>query len=347
MKGTGNLITVDDKTIVNSMEKVFKEELEDMEKDLEFLYKKYDVPNSRLLADKVSAGIYMGEEILRDLEDMEYFEENIEKLRAYLRDLNMKKIWWNGDPMKVVITRPAEKGKDFSKLLEKNGFETIILPTLELVFKKAQINLEKYSWIVFTSPRGVEGFFRNLDLEDAKKVLTKKIGAIGTETAKEFERTFGKSVDVIPKQYTAENLLEALQKQIQNGEKVLVPTTPSTRDVLKEGLNADLIFVYSSEKPANIPEKLTELEKLVISENSQDRKVILTFTSGLTAKNFFKHCNPEFLEILKEQYIVSIGPITKKNVDSFGFDSLMPEKNYTVEAMVPVIKDLNIWFSIL
>jgi hypothetical protein len=26
---------------------------------------------------------------------------------------------------------------------------------------------------------------------------------------------------------------------------------------------------------------------------------------------------------------------------------LMPEKNYTVEAMVPVIKALNIWFSIL
>lgn len=63
---------------------------------------------------------------------------------------------------------------------------------------------------------------------------------------------------------------------------------------------------------------------------------------ALLQKNFFKHCSPEFLEILKKQYIVSIGPITKKNVDSFGFDSLMPEKNYTVEAMVPVIKALNI-----
>ena len=62
MKGTGNLITVDDKTIVNSMERVFKEELEDMERDLKLLYEKYDVNHSRLLADKVSSGIYMGEE---------------------------------------------------------------------------------------------------------------------------------------------------------------------------------------------------------------------------------------------------------------------------------------------
>jgi len=85
----------------------------------------------------------------------------------------------------------------------------------------------------------------------------------------------------------------------------------------------------------------------IVYENKNNKKVILTFTSGLTAKNFFKHCRPEFLELLKEQHVVSIGPITKKNVDSFGFDSLMPEKNYTVEGMLPVIKALNIWFSIL
>ncbi|WP_459201944.1 uroporphyrinogen-III synthase [Methanococcus sp. CF] len=244
--------------------------------------------------------------------------------------------------MKVVITRPVEKGMDFSEMLEKTGFETIIFPTLELVFKKAQINLEKYSWIVFTSPRGIEGFFKNLTLEDIKKVSTKKIGAIGIETAKEFEKIFEKTVDVIPELYTAEHLLEALQREVKPDERVLVPTTPSTRDVLKKGLNADLIFVYSSEEPENIPEKLEELEKQVISENKNKRKVILTFTSGLTAKNFFKHCRPEFLELLKEQYVVSIGPITKKNVDSFGFDSLMPKKNYTVEGMLSVIKALNI-----
>ncbi|MBA2862272.1 uroporphyrinogen-III synthase [Methanococcus maripaludis] len=244
--------------------------------------------------------------------------------------------------MKVVITRPLEKGKDFSRMLEDAGFETVVIPTLELVFKKAEINLEKYSWIVFTSPRGIEGFFKNLISKDIEKVLTKKIGAIGIETAKEFEKIFEKPVDVIPELYTAEHLLEALKKEVKTGEKVLVPTTPSTRDVLKEGLNADLIFVYSSEEPENISEKLEELEKQVVSENKNNKKVILTFTSGLTAKNFFKHCTPEFLEVLKEQYIISIGPITKKNVDSFGFDSLMPEKNYTVEGMLSIIKALNI-----
>lgn len=71
--------------------------------------------------------------------------------------------------MKVVITRPLEKGKDFSRMLEDAGFETVVIPTLELVFKKAEINLEKYSWIVFTSPRGIEGFFKNLISKDIEK----------------------------------------------------------------------------------------------------------------------------------------------------------------------------------
>ncbi|ABR55279.1 conserved hypothetical protein [Methanococcus vannielii SB] len=92
MKDINNIIAVDDKTIINSMERVFKEELTEMEEELKILYAKYDVNNSKLVLDKVSAGIYIGEEILKDLEDMEYFEENIEKLRAYLRDLAMKKI---------------------------------------------------------------------------------------------------------------------------------------------------------------------------------------------------------------------------------------------------------------
>ena len=46
MKGIENIITVDDKTIVNSMEKVFKEELVEMEEELNALYVKYSVKNT-------------------------------------------------------------------------------------------------------------------------------------------------------------------------------------------------------------------------------------------------------------------------------------------------------------
>jgi len=246
--------------------------------------------------------------------------------------------------MKVVITRPAEKGSDFGELLKKEGFEHILIPTLDLVFKTVKIDLDKYSWIVFTSPRGIEGLLKNINTEDFEKVVSKKIGVIGIETAKEFKNIFGRDVDVVPELYTAEHLLESLKLEVEMDEKVLIPTTPSTRDVLKNGLNADLVFVYSSEEPVDISKKLENLKKIIAEENKSNKKIVLTFTSSLTAKNFFKSVDKEFLDVLKEQFVVSIGPITKKTVDSFGFNSKMPETNYTTEGMLEIIKGLNIWF---
>ncbi|ABR55278.1 Uroporphyrinogen III synthase HEM4 [Methanococcus vannielii SB] len=244
--------------------------------------------------------------------------------------------------MKVVITRPIEKGSNFGEILKKEGFEPILIPTLDLVFKNINLKIDDYSWIVFTSPRGVEGLLKNLSLEDVKKVTSKKIGVIGIETAKEFKNIFGKDADIIPNLYTAENLLLALKKEVKSHEKVLIPTTPSTRDVLKEGLNAELVFVYSSEEPNDIDKKIDDLKKITANENKSGRKIVLTFTSSLTARNFFKHVDLSFLEVLKKQEVVSIGPITKKTVDSFGFDSKMHPENYTTKGMVFVIKGLSL-----
>lgn len=244
--------------------------------------------------------------------------------------------------MKVVVTRPEEKGTYFAKLLDKEGFEPILIPTLDLVFKDVEVDLDKYDWIVFTSPRGAEGLFRILKEDDLKKIMDKKIGAIGVETAKEFKKIFNKDVDVVPEKYTAENLLEALQKVVKEDEKILIPTTPSTRDVLKKNLpNVDLVFVYSSEEPKDIKEKLEKLKEIVREEKENGKKIVLTFTSGLTAKNFFKNSDEELLNLLKDQYVVSIGPITKKNVDKYGFDSLIPSDEYTINGMLNVIKKLS------
>ena len=246
--------------------------------------------------------------------------------------------------MKVIITRPKENGIHFAELLKKEDdtYEPILIPTLELRFKDVDVDLDKYQWIVFTSPRGVLGFFRNLDEKDIEKVKNKKIGTIGIETAKEFKKIFKKDVDVIPDKYTADYLLEALKKHVKEDEKILIPTTPSSRDVLHKNLNADLIFVYSSEEPDDIKSKLMDLKNIILEEELNNKKIILTFTSGLTAKNFFKNADTELMEMLKNHYIVSIGPITKKTVDSYGYsaNSIIPDK-YTVKGMIEIIKKLK------
>ncbi|MBP2172931.1 uroporphyrinogen-III synthase [Methanococcus voltae] len=241
--------------------------------------------------------------------------------------------------MKVLITRPKQKAKYFSDLLEKNGFEPLILPTLELSFKNVEVSLDGYDWIVFTSPRGIEGLFRNLTDSQKMQIKDKKIGVIGTETAKEFKKIFNFEPDLVPNSYTAENLLEALKKVVKPDEKILIPTTPATRDVLVKNLNADLLFVYTSGEPEDIAEKLNGLKELLKDTGSEN--LMLTFTSGLTAKNFFKHADDELMDLFKKCTIVSIGPITKENVDKFGFDSIMPEKTYTIDGMMDLILNLK------
>ena len=65
--------------------------------------------------------------------------------------------------MKVVLTRPKERASYFAKLLEDNGFEPILIPTLELIYKTdVKIDVDKYDWILFTSPSGVRGLYITL-----------------------------------------------------------------------------------------------------------------------------------------------------------------------------------------
>ncbi|CAB3288061.1 Putative uroporphyrinogen-III synthase [Methanocaldococcus lauensis] len=238
--------------------------------------------------------------------------------------------------MKVVITRPKERSEVFAKLLKKEGFEPILFPTLEIVYNKdVNVDLNKYDWIIFTSPSGVIGLYNILDDRKKDRVKDKKIAVIGEKTAKTFKKYFGKSPDIIPKEYTAEKLLEELKKVINGNERFLIPTTPSTRDILKNNLNADLLFVYNSVEPKNLKEKIEKLKKEL-----KDEKFILTFTSGLTAKNFFKYVNNEFSKIIEKNYIVAIGPITGKVIEEFGFKPLLP-KIYTIEGIMEVIKNIK------
>ncbi len=262
--------------------------------------------------------------------------------------------------MKIVITRPSELSHKFIDLLIGDNrvdnfncdchFEPLLIPTLEINFKKINIDLNKYNWIIFTSPRGVMGLYKNKNNIKNFDLSNKKIGVIGEETNKELYKLFNRYADVIPEKYVGEGFLNELKKHITENDKILLPTTPASRDVLYKNLNCDVVHVYSSEKPEDIKLKIGNLKEITKYENLQNKKIIITFTSGLTAKNFFDNCDNEIMKLLNGHYFVSIGPITKKVVDEYldkyknkyniNYSSLMPEK-YTIEEMAKLIKNIK------
>ncbi len=98
-----NLINVDDGTIADSMKKVFEEELKDINKELNEIYKELKVKNIKELQTIISIeNNKKDKEEKIDLEKLELLENkyNIakeleqqkEKVQSYLRELNLRTI---------------------------------------------------------------------------------------------------------------------------------------------------------------------------------------------------------------------------------------------------------------
>ena len=84
------IVDVDDKVIVKSMKKVFMEEIDEIEEELKALYAKYNINHSGELELRFKDDI--DDNTKADLEKIKEFEEELEKLNSYLREVNLKTI---------------------------------------------------------------------------------------------------------------------------------------------------------------------------------------------------------------------------------------------------------------
>ncbi len=133
--------------------------------------------------------------------------------------VNLKKelSWYDRKPMfghRILVTREHSGGFE---TFEELGAEIIQFPTVRIVppetwdeLDSAIDNIDSYDWLIFTSSNGVKYFFnrileRDIDIRELKGV---KICAIGQKTAGEV-RKHGLRVDLVPKKFRAEGLIEA------------------------------------------------------------------------------------------------------------------------------------------
>lgn len=242
---------------------------------------------------------------------------------------------------RIVITRPAERARDSVEMVKSYGAIPIVTPTIELKDSKPEEMIKlcdminELDWLVFTSPRAIKSFFRYCSLEDAKNL---KIASIGPKTGEVLDE-YGVKIDLMPDNYTAEGLLEAFEGIEVKGKKIGLPRTMVARYTLPHGLQrrgAEVILAdaYKSE----MPEDKSRIYEL-IDDISKKKIDIIMFTSPLTVKNLLKIAmdqnGDEILDILqkKEVLVAAIGPITKKVLDAYEIDPIMPEV-YTFKDML-------------
>ena len=170
---------------------------------------------------------------------------------------------------RIAITRPKERSKAAKEFIENYGGEALIVPTLELKLentdslKELMSRFGELDWLIFTSVSSIDSIFKFYP--DFTKSLNPdcKIATIGTKTA-EVAMNKGLHIDIIPKDYTAEGLIEEFERIDLNNKIVGVPRTFSARTILPEELKkmgAEVILAESYKSV--IPEDKEEIENLI------------------------------------------------------------------------------------
>ncbi len=245
---------------------------------------------------------------------------------------------------RIAVTRTREQAGVLRDQLTALGAEVIEIATIEIrdpaswePLDSAIRRLEDFNYILLTSVNGVRSFFRRLkacgrDVDDLKGLI---IGAIGPTTAAELLRS-GAKAEVVPQEYTAEGLLEALRDRDLHGKAFLIPRAKVARDVLprvltEKGARVEVVEAYETIVPRFAP---GELQRLLSPAPD-----VITFTSSSTASNFGRLAGElNVPEMLRGVAIASIGPITSKTVTTLGLAVTIEAKESTIPALVRAIE---------
>lgn len=252
---------------------------------------------------------------------------------------------------RIAVTRPEERSKAAKEFIENYGAEAIIVPTLELrlentdSLKELMNRFNELDWLIFTSVSSIDSIFKFYPDFIERLNPDCKIATIGTKTA-EVAMNKGLHIDIIPKDYTAEGLIEEFERIDLNNKIVGVPRTFSARTILPKALKdmgAEVILAESYKSV--IPEDTTDIENLI--KEILDEKIDgITFTSPLTVVNLFKIAKDDEKEQLVEKLssstlTVAIGPITGNILDDYKVKHIYPER-YTVKDMIDLMfRELN------
>jgi uroporphyrinogen III methyltransferase/synthase len=254
--------------------------------------------------------------------------------------------WYEKLPLfgqRIVITRDRRQATDLAEPLEALGAETLLAPMIEirdaadpLEMEKAIARLGDYDWLIFTSVNGVHSFVAALERSDADlRSLRARICAIGPAT-RSAVRELHIKVDVMPAEYVAESLLDALQSESLKDKKILLPRAAVARDVIpleltKRGAHVDVVEAYRTGVPMDATARIRDV--------LLRKPDWITFTSSSTVTNFMNAAGGEALDGIKsgKVRVASIGPITSATLREHGVAIDAEADPHTIAGIVEAI----------
>jgi uroporphyrinogen III methyltransferase/synthase len=265
-------------------------------------------------------------------------------LREHLR-------WFDARPLfgkRIVVTRPREQSAELVDLLEGFGAMVIEAPTIRIVppddfgpLDAACAQAGSFQWIVFTSANGVDYFMQRLQASagDIRDLKGTRLCAIGPGTAERLSR-FGIKVDLMPAEYRAEAVLEALRATGDlRGQRILLPRADIAREMLAEELRrsgAEVVAVVAYRTVAVESERQGEPD---IYRMLLDKRVdAITFTSASTVRTFVRMFGAEqAADLLRSTAVACIGPVTAEAAAQHDITTAIMPAEYTMAGLVDAL----------
>ena len=256
--------------------------------------------------------------------------------------------WFEKRPLfgrRIIVTRAREQAPELSGLLTMAGAEAVECPTIQIVppddwkaLDQALSELGRFHWLIFTSVNAIKPFMDRLRHQglDIRALAGLTVCCIGPRTA-EALASYGLRADLVPDEFHAEGLIQALSSRRLTGQRILIPRAAVAREVLPEQLRACGAEVHVVTAYRTI---LPDVDRERFKDLFRQRAVdIVTFTSSSTVRNFAALFDSleEMHKLMVPVATASIGPITARTVREYGLPVTIEAPEHTIPVLVDAI----------
>lgn len=244
----------------------------------------------------------------------------------------------------IISTQMPDQFLKLESLL-KDNFRLVNMPMIkiediepnpELLETIRRVN--DFDWIIFTSMRGIHGFFKLLNLAELNpnEIKNPKFACIGKATNSELKKFGFNSSYINPDSTSKEFSARLIQSVIEETDKVLLPLGERADTFLTESLQkvcqAKRVNVYKTID-------VEQIDNNILSIIEKDEYGILVFTSPSAFDNFIKLT--KFTPESNNFKIATIGKKTSEVVKKAKFNVMLEAKNSTIEGLADeIIKSL-------
>lgn len=256
---------------------------------------------------------------------------------------------------RILITRPAERGKRLADLLEELGAEVVQMPTIRTQIRDCGRQLAEqlsqiaeYQYLAFTSPAGVDYFFELLDQlqTDVRCIGAVRLAAIGSATGEALKKR-GLRPDLIPEQYHSIALGRLLRQSMKGtGRVLLLRSSMGSRELIDEiqagaQSSADEFAEREAGEETKNQIQVTDLaiydtlytqesQDVFIKTLAEDGQIsMVMFTSASSVRGFVRMTKGADYSNVRA---VCIGHVTANQAAAYGMQVYQAEKE-TMESM--------------